>query len=1115
MVYAIPPKSFSKGAISSLGLLTCVLGGTLTAGTVPLKFNTTNSTATIVAPKNSTKVLVEVKDSKNGAWRVYKNLSIRTSPSTVQVALPQGFQSKSWRATVGTATIPSTKAKYPQKFFNGKKVFTPAVASSYAAGSQTVVSASGAPVSVKTTSTSVVSTSASGPVAMADTVSVANTTSTAPAISTAVEADIWKVDGTTAYYFNQFRGLQVIDLADPANPTLKAYYRLPAKGQDLYIVPAQGDARQVILITSEADGSTGVNLLKVEGSKVTPLSTLPVSGWMADSRMVGNRLYLATQTWGWYWSYDCVTSLNEVAVDPVAGTLSAGNRFAVSGSWPVISAGGDWLAVSTSDWNDWQTSKVTLFTLADSGATRSADAVPLFGRVYDKDHLGCDGGRLSAVSERWIAEDGSDSWWWNGSRVTTLQNFSLDGSPLASLEIQRGEALYATKFQGNKAYVVTARQVDPLFVVDLSDATNPVLAGQLEVPGRSTRIVPVSGDQLFTIGFDGSNKVCASLFGVSDPANPTLLGRVSLGGVWGYSAATYDDKALKVLPESGIVLIPYTSYSDSWVAQQYVQILKLDLTAGSLALGGTITNRFDPLRASVVGSTAVSISQKDLVTADISNPDSPSVLADLLLAWPVNRVLESGGHLFQISDGSSWYGNGPDLVVTRSDDPDTVVGELDLGEGSVRDAAVAGDTLRVLRQKDASLVLDVYGIGSPSSVIPLGSATTTLTGSSWDLQVGKMLNPSTNCVVSVVQPNSRCWYGWGYPPIAIDPLPVIGGPVAVMASGVASPVASSTLATPSSALRVASVPAMTAVASTESLPVTGACVIDFKNWWGGVSRISQPASAVIFRMDAPSSPVALPSVTLTDTNAGSVNVSEAGGGLLVIGYADAETPSKWKRLPYHPIVYSGAGGSSSVSSSSGDYTLLSTAKHHLRVLDLQDPSAPVLGPVQDLPGRLLAVSDLTRDGFLTWSESCSTGRQVQVSACNGATLSLVTSTAVDFGAPVVASGRSFFTVSATDSGSTVTRATLADSGLLQGTGSLTLGWYPSSIRVTGAGTTNSLFGSDGVNLFDSLWNASGPVTPANSTWKATLGFDPTMIAPLQGGGIAVPEGDYGVEVFRP
>ena len=257
-------------------------------------------------------------------------------------------------------------------------------------------------------------------------------------------------------------------------------------------------------------------------------------------------------------------------------------------------------------------------------------------------------------------------------------------------------------------------------------------------------------------------------------------------------------------------------------------------------------------------------------------------------------------------------------------------------------------------------------------------------------------------------------------------------------------------------------------------------------------------------------------MTLTDTNAGSVNISEAGGGLLVIGYADAETPFQWKRLPYHPIVFCGAGGSSGVSSSSsGDYTLLSSAKHHLRVLDLLDPSAPVLGPVQDLPGRLLAVSDLTRDGFLTWSESCATGRQVQVSACSGATLSQVTSTAVDFGAPVVAAGRSFFTASTTDSGSIVTRRTLADSGSFLTTGSLSLGWYPAKVLVTGAGSNLSVFGTDGVNLFSSLWNPSGPVTPANSAWKATLGFDPSMIAPLQDGGIAIPEGDYGVEVFRP
>ena len=1064
-----------------LGIFAALIGG-LRAETVPIRFDATNGTATISVPKNSGKVLVEVRDSRNGPWLTYKKLQTRLSPAMVQVALPSGYQTRFWRASADVSSVPSAKSKYPRSFFAGKSVFQRSVASSYAAGAQVPANPS-----LDFTTRLAQSGPTSVPVMMADStmtpsspVAAATTASAA-----AVEADIWKVDGTTAYFFNQYRGLQVIDLSDPAHPCLKAYHRLPAKGQDLYILPSQGDARNVILITNESDGSTGVSLLKVEGAKVSTLASLTVQGWMADSRMVGNRLYLATQTWGFFWSYDCVTSLNEVSVDPVSGTLTKGNRTAVSGAWPVIAAGGDWLAVATSDWNDWQTSKVTLFSLGESGALRTADAVPLFGRLYDKDHMGCDAGRFSAVSERWVDDAGGNSWWWNGTRVTTLQNFSTDGTPLASLEIQRGEALYAAKFDGNKAYVVTARQVDPLFVVDLSDATNPVLAGQLEVPGRSTRIVPVSGDKLFTIGFDGSNKVCASLFGVSDPANPALLGRVSLGGTWGYSAATYDDKALKVIPEAGLAFVPYTSYSDSWVSQQYVQILKLDTGAGTLALGGTITNRFDPLRTTVLGNTAVSISQKDLVTADLSNPDAPSVLADLLLAWPVNRVLESGDYLLQISDGSSWYGNTPGIVVSRTDDPDNVLGEVSLGEGTVRDAALSGNTLRVLRQKDSNLILDIYGLGSLPGVTMLGSATATIPGASWDLQVGKMLSPSANSIVSVVQPNSRYWNGWWYPPVAVDPLPLVRKSVAT---------------------------------AGESVPVTSACIADFRNWWGGFGRKSQPATAVIFSVPTPASPVALPAVTLTDTNSGTVDVAEAGGGLLVVGYADDETPTQWRRIRYCPTIVMDDGSSSPVDSPTNqgtDLGLLSSARHHLRILDLQDPSAPVLGPVQDLPGKLLAVSDLTRDGFLSWTETCDTTRQIQVSACNGSLISQVASVDLDFGAPIAAVNRSLFAASAVDNGSVITCRTLDNAGTLKVTGTLPLTWIPSMIRVAGSGYPCWLIGGDGTNLFSSLWNASGPVDSSANSWRATLWFAPASVSVLAGGGIAVPEGDYGMELFRP
>ena len=58
-----------------------------------------------------------------------------------------------------------------------------------------------------------------------------------------VEADIWKTDGNTVYFFNQLRGLQILDVSNPADPRLTASLRLPAVGEDLYLLPGSGSVR--------------------------------------------------------------------------------------------------------------------------------------------------------------------------------------------------------------------------------------------------------------------------------------------------------------------------------------------------------------------------------------------------------------------------------------------------------------------------------------------------------------------------------------------------------------------------------------------------------------------------------------------------------------------------------------------------------------------------------------------------------------------------------------------------------------------------------------------------------------------------------------------------------
>jgi hypothetical protein len=117
------------------------------------------------------------------------------------------------------------------------------------------------------------------------------------------------------------------------------------------------------------------------------------------------------------------------------------------------------------------------------------------------------------------------------------------------------EQVWAVRFFAERAYVVTARLVDPLYVVDLSDPADPALAGQLEIPGVSTYLRPLGspgsqallsvGRQLDATGRASSVKV--ELFDVRDIGNPRSLGAQILGGEMSSTDASYDPHALTFL----------------------------------------------------------------------------------------------------------------------------------------------------------------------------------------------------------------------------------------------------------------------------------------------------------------------------------------------------------------------------------------------------------------------------------------------------------------------------------------------------------------------------------------------------------------------------------------
>ena len=107
------------------------------------------------------------------------------------------------------------------------------------------------------------------------------------------------------------------------------------------------------------------------------------------------------------------------------------------------------------------------------------------------------------------------------------------------------ENLYGVRFLGDTLYLVTFERIDPLYVLDLSEATDPQIAGELTVPGFSDFLHPVSSELLLGLGQDENRAVKLELFNVASIETPYSLGTVTLApeASWSHSEARYNHHA--------------------------------------------------------------------------------------------------------------------------------------------------------------------------------------------------------------------------------------------------------------------------------------------------------------------------------------------------------------------------------------------------------------------------------------------------------------------------------------------------------------------------------------------------------------------------------------------
>lgn len=257
-------------------------------------------------------------------------------------------------------------------------------------------------------------------------------------------------------------------------------------------------------------------------------------------------------------------------------------------------------------------------------------------------------GRLRVATE--------NSWWMRidestpppGTNLYVLEQSESDLALVGGVEgLAPGEQVYSVRFAEDRGYIVTFRQVDPLFVIDLSEPTSPVVTGQLKIPGYSQYLQVIDDQTLLGIGRDADEQtgqyesMVISLFDVSDPEDPVLSDRYEFEGgrstfspySGGSPRDVKDHHAISYFPGQQILAIPiYSEVFGFWEStdrpifshpdQSEVRTFKIDREEGIQAIDSIgFDTRAD--RTVRIESLLYSISNRELKVSTLHEAVAP------------------------------------------------------------------------------------------------------------------------------------------------------------------------------------------------------------------------------------------------------------------------------------------------------------------------------------------------------------------------------------------------------------------------------------------------------------------------------------------------------------
>lgn len=358
-----------------------------------------------------------------------------------------------------------------------------------------------------------------------------------------------------------------VDLSDPAR--LRRINTLDAEGSYVSARLTGETARIVLRATPRALMGTKAAVRRARLAKWMPRGVLTrrATGARRTRRLVPCDSVRRTA------SFSGVDMITVLTVDLERGLPAVDSDALMTDADTVYASTGS-LYVATQRWFDEETvegeppkgvtTAIHRFDASVRGTTTYVSSGEVRGFLLNQWALSEHAGHLR------VASTTAPSWWDEGgdseSFVTVLRE---DGRRLDRVGrvggLGRGERIYAVRFIGDTGYVVTFRQIDPLYTVDLSTPTEPKVLGELKIRGYSAYLHPIGEDLLIGVGQDATRQgrqlgTQLSVFDVSDPRSPQRLHQLTLPE--GSSEVEYDHLAFLYWPATGLVVLPLQRWSE-------------------------------------------------------------------------------------------------------------------------------------------------------------------------------------------------------------------------------------------------------------------------------------------------------------------------------------------------------------------------------------------------------------------------------------------------------------------------------------------------------------------------------------------------------------------------